>query len=1145
MTSAATNQSLVEVRGRFHRSVQLVRDWQARDVPNGYLATATAKALASRIVQELSTPNGVRAWSITGPYGTGKSSFALFLAKLLGGNGTTDQAEVLLDVHPLPEKRLLPIPLVGNRVPLKPALLEALATSLEDVSPALARDISRKAKGHSIEDEEVVASYERAARAVVGAGYGGILLLLDEFGKFLEYAAYNLDSEDLLVMQSLAETASRSTVPFALITILHTSFADYLDVVHEAERAEWQKVQGRFTDVAFQEPPEQLLGLIGESLDTQFSGQLNSKYESKVLAVVRAEALREARRRMPLEELLPVCAPLHPITALLLWPLFRSKLAQNERSLFSFLTSNEPFGFQAFLDTARWQDETAPLYRIDQLYDYVRSSLGTGAYLGDAGRHWVEVDDALDRLGADAPKLAGQTVKALGLLWMYGAPVGLRASEEAIALALDDPKGVRDALAYLEHMSIVVYRRFEDAFGLWEGSDVDLDARYQNAREQAGRGNLASRLRRTIELSPSVARAHYIRSGTLRYFTIDIVDGSEAALRTAMNTDGGHGEGRITYVLTPNAAERDSLVEMARSLTKNVEGRHQLQIFSFPRPITGLDEALEEVECWRWVTENTPALQGDRVARKELASRLQFARRRLADIAGRVFGLRGYRFEPQSSDWVHGGTSHPVTDARTFAKWLSSLCDQVYSAAPPLHNELLNRNNLSSAAKAALNRLVKEMVAHESSYRFGIEGTPPEVSMYEALFTAGGFHQHQGELWWMGEPNKDWQPVWAAINSFLATTHAGRRPVRELYDILKEPPFGLREGPLPLLLCSTLLAKNRDVVLYYNGLFQPQLYDEILELLVRVPESFEIQEIELTEEGHATLNAIRDVLHDLALFDDESEGSPLLRIVRPLVIAVAKLPPFSKNTSRLDPPEAADLRDAALNATDPHAFLLMDIPRILGIPAGAADIRHELARRLRSCLFALQHAYPNLLDQVETQVKRVLDLPDATGQETRAALARRAQPLKGYSADPDLSLFINEAARTDDRDWREPIARAVLKGKPATTWSDHDVVEFQLRLRQIASDFERLEELVAEKQASGADEVIRVGVLGSRLAEVRHIVSLRQDRVPVVESIASQVIKLLSEYESNDAEGKHFKLAALARAVMHYLQIGEDEDANS
>ena len=66
---------LVSIRVRFRRSVSLTRDWQRGVDLSEYLVTPTIKEIARRIVDELEHPNGARAWSITGPYGSGKSAF--------------------------------------------------------------------------------------------------------------------------------------------------------------------------------------------------------------------------------------------------------------------------------------------------------------------------------------------------------------------------------------------------------------------------------------------------------------------------------------------------------------------------------------------------------------------------------------------------------------------------------------------------------------------------------------------------------------------------------------------------------------------------------------------------------------------------------------------------------------------------------------------------------------------------------------------------------------------------------------------------------------------------------------------------------------------------------------------------------------
>ena len=75
---------IFQVKGRFHRSVHLERDFYTENALDGYVLTATAREMVSRVIATLGNETTSKAWSLTGPYGSGKSAFALFAAKLLG-----------------------------------------------------------------------------------------------------------------------------------------------------------------------------------------------------------------------------------------------------------------------------------------------------------------------------------------------------------------------------------------------------------------------------------------------------------------------------------------------------------------------------------------------------------------------------------------------------------------------------------------------------------------------------------------------------------------------------------------------------------------------------------------------------------------------------------------------------------------------------------------------------------------------------------------------------------------------------------------------------------------------------------------------------------------------------------------------------
>lgn len=1131
---------LVKVRGRFQRSVNLVRDWQVQRGIQDYLLTSTAKEIAQQVLEGVRHEEGARTWSITGPYGTGKSAFALFLTDLLVNDPPKNpQAKMLRDGILNGAHSFLPVLVAGERESMATAFVQALEESLRGDMPSVARKVARVNRTGRAPNRQIVGLFEDTARATNEIGRGGVLFIVDEFGKFLEFAAQHPEAEDLLILQELAEAASRSQPPIIFLTILHSAFAEYLDVVDENRRIEWRKVHGRFADIAFLEPPEQFVHLVGEAIEWKRSTSRSGQYIDAVKSIIASPAFDEARRRFPANDLLPRCAPLHPITALMLWSLFRSKLAQNERSLFAFLNDRGPFGFQEFLKLVSVEEDGCTFYTLDQLYDYVRGTLGMGTFVGDRARRWAEVEHAIDRVDAASPPMSKAVVKCIGLLGMYGRSVGLRASKSTLDIALGNHDAAARAVDYLKDASVIVYRRYEDAYALWEGSDVDLEGSYAEALNHVGHGSLVHRLKQVVEIRPMVARAHYIRTGTLRYFDVDLIDGDEAGIKEALHAKTKGADGKLLFVLSASEQERNSLIEFAKQITKGDEPESQLQVLAFPKPLAGLEESLREVEAWVWVKDNVPELQGDPVARQEATTRMARAHRSLEEVAGAVLGLRGYPFAPMTSEWAQGGSLHEFGSAIEFTKWLSTVCDEVFSQAPTLKNELINRANPSSAAVAARRNLVEAMLTMEHEQKLGIQGNPAELTMYRALLQEGGFHRmRSGELRF-GLPVMEWRPVWRAMKGFLRTTRSGRQPLVELISDLKAPPLGLRDGPIPVLLVALFLSQRDQIALYEDGVFVPEPGIEVFERLMRAPGAFEIQLHKLSKGDRKAFEAVGVVLGELKLIDGNPVGEKLLNVVRPLVLFGAHLPAFTKRTRHIEPEQAANVRDVLLRSRDPYTLLFRELPDAIGVSVKDQASVEEFADSLRACLLALRQAYPRLLDRIELQVREAFEL-DGAFRVVREELRSRAEPLVAYAPDPSLGLFVREASRLDDRrDWREVIARAVSQGRPPTNWTDADAVQFQARLATIASDFLKLEELVAEQGNAKTGPILRIGVLDGKLEEARAVVSPPAGREQEVKELARQIIGILEDNLDSSEEGKRVRVAALAKAVVIILREKE------
>ncbi len=93
----------IEVRGRFARSANLERDAGLSEPLDGYLVTPRALEVIDRIADAAGEGTAGGSWSLTGPYGSGKSSLALLLHALFGPAGETRDRALRLVEDASPE----------------------------------------------------------------------------------------------------------------------------------------------------------------------------------------------------------------------------------------------------------------------------------------------------------------------------------------------------------------------------------------------------------------------------------------------------------------------------------------------------------------------------------------------------------------------------------------------------------------------------------------------------------------------------------------------------------------------------------------------------------------------------------------------------------------------------------------------------------------------------------------------------------------------------------------------------------------------------------------------------------------------------------------------------------------------------------
>lgn len=1151
---------MVGIAPRYTRSVNLERDFGDASAVAGYVLTPSGSDFLKRVQRVLTGQPAPRAWSITGPYGTGKSAFALFLVNLMSGlraPGSEESQKILKASSPELASDLLdqrkadsirsagfvPILLSGSASPITPCLLESTVRDITRFTkklnrvPALQtvqRQLKEIRRGDSIHPSAIVAVMKQLTEQLRKAeNCQGIVIVADELGKFLEFAAHRPEQNDVFILQALAEgTVSNGKPNFLFVTILHQAFEQYAAGLRPAVRNEWAKVQGRFEDVVFQDPPEETLRVISNAI-LQEPCALTASYRKQVGALANAifdlGCVPSSLSRSQFCTLIARCAPLHPVSALVLARLCR-KFGQHQRSLFSFLTSRNSNGFSNFIDREISGAGTLPFFSLSRLYDYTADSLGSGLSVGEAGTRWAEITAALET-HQDLSSREAETVKAIGLLSAIGPYGELKPSLKLLQLIFG-PTDARKTCESLQKRSVLVYRKHSSSFALWQGSDIDIDERLNDAaRRVSSSGSLATRISSIYTARPIVAKRHSFATGTLRYFKIRFTD---VPTFTRMLERDNDADGVVLYAL-PNTPEEAQ--ELARLATKS-EARDRVDVLvALPKSVEPLAASFRELELLKWVQANTPGLEGDPVARKELRARLQAAEKALAFELSQLFSPAA----SSATMWFHRGIEQRVLSSRGLSQLISDICDDVYCNTPKIKNELLNRRALSSAAAKARRNLIQAMIMNADKPNLGISGYPPELSMYRSLLECNGLHR-SNDGYFLAAPftNSSLNAAWGAIEQFFKESELQKRCVHELFRNLQLPPFGMKLGVVPVLFCAAAIVHDAEIALYETGAFVPEVTVDVFERLLKSPETFELRSYRIEGVRKEVFSEYAKLLGAVP-----AESNNLVAIIKPLYRFFNRLQDYTKRTASLSS-RAVAIREALLAARDPDQVLFHDLPTACGVEpfdvskARPGEVR-QFFHELQAAFLELQKCYDDLLYRLQQLLFQAFDVK---GDDARTRLQERAAAVADYAVEPRMKAFIMHLCADDLEDvaWIEAVG-SLLAGKPPKLWNDADRARYEVSVAELSRSLRHIEALVFEisrpdTSKEPAAEVFRIGVTDRHSKELEAVVSVSSRDLDTMTNAIRELETVLER--SGVVEKPALSLAALAAVSKQLLSRLED-----
>jgi len=994
---------------KYSPSINIIRD-SNRELD--YIVTPNSVLVYDQIINNYLS--GTHSFNIVGAYGTGKSSFLVALK------------------HHLSNEQKYFAALNGNFKHIKGFEFLPIIGDYSSLYDTFCKKFGLVEGNYSSQDlfNLIAKRYESIREKSLGW-----YIAIDEFGKFLEYAAKNNPEKELYFIQQLAEFVNDNSKNIIFITTLHQGFNSYSLNLNKTQQNEWDKVKGRLKEITYNEPVEQLLLLAADRISSKREKNIQSDNIDQLLEII------EKSKTFPLNDYLDKSMahkllPFDILAASALTIAFQ-RYGQNERSLFQFIDSNDHLGLSDF------DKDKNRFYNLCCVYDYLWFNYFTSItskYNTDYGQ-WATIRNSIERIESEFTSNtleAIRIVKAIGLINILTNPAGIVDKAflyEYSRLSLDI-KNSSEIIDKLISFKIISFSKYNRRFKLLDGTDLDIEQEIFEA-EIENIIDYIPYLKRYFEFPYIQAKEHFYKTGTPRFFEFKLTEKPFSDI--VEDSDG------IINLIFSDEASETNLIEHSGKLDEPV-------LFCLYLNAADIKNHINEIEKVNVIKDKHP---NDKVAQKELEILLTQLKSELNSLV-----LRGL-YENNSVIWVFRGNQISINNERKLNQTLSNICVWAYPGTPVFKNELVNKTKLSGAMQPARKNLIKALVSDYDKPNLGFNNDkfPPEKTIYLALLKKTGIHQDTT----LSQPiETSFITLWDTCFNFINEAKSTRISISVLIERLSKRPLKLRQGFIDFWVPIFLFIFKDDFALYSENGYIPDIDDETLFLISKQPKEFEIKAFDISGIKLDLFNSYRTFLNIEET--DNVTNESLIELIKPFLVFYLQLPDYNKKTKRISK-KAIDLRNAIALSKDPEKTFFEDIPNALSIQLDAIAKDPTLVKKyiddLQVLVREIRSAYEELINRIEDFILTEFIGENLPFVEYKSKFQERYKKLKKHMLLPKQKVFQQRLMSELDirNSWINSICQAVI-GKSLEVITDEDEMILYENFKSMVYELDNLCTLV-------------------------------------------------------------------------------------
>lgn len=685
------------------------------------------------------------------------------------------------------------------------------------------------------------------ANSLIQEDYRGIVFVFDEFGRYIEDSGENIRVKDV---QDLAEFCDHSDYDDYLILVSHKQLSLYTDKMKKSVSDEWKKIEGRFKSTSINIKCDQCLSLIPHIIPkTKEWNSFRKKYQTELNELYNQAFDFKGFLLPPEEENVNPFEggfPLHPITLYALDGLSK-KVAQNERTFFTYLASDEDNSL--FTQLARMDENEFHFVGLDAIYDYFEENI-CSYRSGEAKDIYKKYQFAINKLGnTEENALEIKILKVIAVIYIINSADKLAADETTIMDVIDDDrKHIQGAIYNLEKRKIIKFMRQYGYYDFLDSSIYDFDTmieeRIPSVTDEAAVSILNAEFSNFV-IYPYDYNYNYHMN---RIFLPVFAQKDDISKKNFMRIVPKYFDGIAIFIL-----DSQFILDEYKN-AENIPERSLLVVNQNAMDI--LYEIKRYVSTKYFYSIKEELMQDDPTVEKELELYLDEQRSVIQDIISRWKNI-----DDKGIAVVAHGKEYAVNNENDLSQIASEIMMSSYPDTIIVNNDLVNKNTITSAIKQARGKVLS-YIMNDDDILENCSLLSPEHSILRAVLSKNGIFPDNtaGHINQLPSGEYAGEPVKREINKFLKQCIKGQVSFADIYDKLKKPPYGLRDGYISVLIAYEL-RKYENISIYFHGSEHDYCEEELLKALDS-PENYSLYICNWTGEQLEYINGLEEIFEE-------------------------------------------------------------------------------------------------------------------------------------------------------------------------------------------------------------------------------------------------------------------------------------------